>query len=92
MNEKAPEDFNRSFDVCMSNSTDDIENWAVPRLKTEEIVFDYTGWDFCGHVWWCRNDEKFKCEVDQYGSHIQTVVGDTLQEIMSQCCELYGSK
>ena len=91
MNEKAPENFARSFDVCMNNYADCIEDWAVERLQTEQTVFDYTGRNFCGHVWWCRTDKKFKCEVDQYHSHIQTVVGDTLQEIMNQCCELYGN-
>lgn len=92
MNEKAPPTFERSFDVCMSNFDHQIEEWAEDKLKNEEIVLDYTGWNFCAHVWWCRHDEKFKCEVDQYGSHRSTEEGETLQDIMNKCCELYGAK
>ena len=72
----------------MTNSDHTIEEDVAQELKTGKFYSQYPGWNFCGYVWW--NKDKWSCEVWKYNSHITTVHGYTLQEIMDKVSEDYG--
>lgn len=83
---------NKSFtylaESVMSNADHTIEEDVAKELKKGSFYAQYAGWNFCGYVWW--NENKWSCEIWQYNSHIDTVQGDTLQEIMDKVSEEYG--
>jgi hypothetical protein len=77
-------------DSVMSNFDHEIDagEWRE-RPRTEKVYGQYSGWNFCGYVWWDREAETFKCEVWQYHSP-QEIVSGTPQEIMDAVCEKWG--
>jgi len=73
----------------MSNFDGQIIQETAEAIKGNELFSTYAGWDFNGKVWWM--DGKWLCEVWCYGSWKETVIKDTLQEIMDEVCSKYGS-
>ena len=86
--DKVPDDFENIDDV-MTNFDGSIEDGAEETLKTGKVWGGYAAWDFYGKVWF---DGRFKCQIMQYHNHVNTIVADSLQEIMDEACSLYGSK
>ena len=86
---KKPEDFKMYPDTLMSNFEHTIDKEIEQKIKVQKLYAQYTGWDFYGYVWYDNN--KWNCEVWQYGSHDDTVTADTLEEIMEEVSMGYGS-
>jgi hypothetical protein len=84
-----PEGYKDIGDI-MSNFDHQIEPGAEEQLKTGQNYGSYPGWNFHGTVWW--DGKKFNCKIMQYGSHTNTLEGDTLELIMEQACDKYGSQ
>lgn len=84
-----PESFSE-FDgeIIMSNLGHRIVTATVDSIKGKKLFSRYAGWSFNGKVWW-QND-KWLCEVWCYHSWMETVVCDTLQEIMEGVSSIYG--
>lgn len=82
--------FTELQETVMSNSDHTIENDVVEKLKTGKFYSQYAGWNFCGYVYW--NKDKWSCEVWTYHSHVKTIHGNTLQEIMDEVSEEYGNE
>jgi hypothetical protein len=74
----------------MTNFDHSIDKCLEARLKTEEIAMQYSGWNFCGIVWWDRAAEQFRCLVMCYHVNRETVTRPTLEEIMEYVCDHYG--
>lgn len=87
---KVPEGFTEHDDDVMSNFDHSINITVADQLKTKPVWASYTGWNFCGKVWWEEN--QWHCEVRQYKEHVATVSADTLEGIMSEICAEYGSE
>jgi len=75
-------------EIGMSNFDHTIDTDLEKELKVGKFYAQYAGWDFCGYIWWNKN--KWSCEVWRYNSHIDTIHGDTLQEIMDDVSLEYG--
>ena len=87
--EELPLNFNELFgDGLMSNYDGLIDQKVADLLKGEPLFSRYAGWNFNGKVWW--EDSRWHCEVWRYGSHVNTISEDTLEEIMHSVCEMYG--
>jgi len=86
---KVPESYECVGDV-MSNFDHKVEDWAEEKLKSGDYYGGYAAWNFHGHVWFA--DGSFHVTIRCYGSHVDTVTEDTLQDIMDTCSELYGSE
>jgi len=74
----------------MSNYDGKVVEETVKAIKGKELFSHYTGWNFCGRVWW--ENDKWLCEVYRYGSYNQTFINDALEEIMKDVCSEYGSE
>jgi hypothetical protein len=75
-------------ETVMTNSDHTIENEVAEKLKTGKYFSQYSGWNFCGYVWW--NKDKWSCEVWTYHSLSEIVNGSTLEEIMDEVSTKYG--
>ena len=78
------------IDIGMSNFDHTIDSGVEKKLKEGKYYAQYSGWDFCGYVWWNKN--KWSCEVWVYNSHVDTIHGDALEEIMEKVSEQYGER
>lgn len=87
MNKKDFSKFNY-VGTIMSNFDNSIENWAEEKLKNEKVYGKYPGWHFCGRVWY--ENDKFHCEVWQYGYPIEIVSANNLEQIMKNVSNEYG--
>ncbi len=86
--ETVPNNLENIGDV-MSNCDHEIETDAEEKLKSGSFSGKYPAWDFHGTVWF--DTDKFKCQIMQCHSHIDTIEADSLSEIMSIASEKYGS-
>lgn len=88
---RLPEDFIEfDGDIIMSNFDGRINGETYSAIKGQPLFSGYTGWNFYGKVWWDLNLLRWCCEVWQYHCYKETVVCDTLEEIMSEVCSNYG--
>lgn len=74
----------------MSNFDGIIDKEIEKELRTKFSYSKYPAWNFCGSVWFENN--KFYCEIWQYGSITKVINGDTLEDVMRVACEWYGYK
>ena len=84
--------FNRDLyvehgETLMTNFDHTIEPDAEQILKSGKIYSGYPAWNFHGEVWF---EGQFYCEIWVYGTHVNTLCADTLQEIMDKASEYYG--
>ena len=87
---RLPENFSEyDGDTLMSNYDNRIEKEIANSIKGKELYGHYSAWDFSGRVWW-QNDQ-WRCEVWCYQSWRQTVSCDTLEQIMEEVMQEYGS-
>lgn len=80
------------YGTIMSNFDHEIEKGAEENLKSNNIYGDYSGWDFHGTVWFDKINKVFKCQVMQYRSHMATIEGDNLSDIMKEVSDRFGYK
>jgi hypothetical protein len=73
----------------MSNFDHVIDREVEKELKENRCYSKYPGWNFSGNVWF--QDNKFYCEVWQYHCHVETIEGDTLEDLMENVCCEYGA-
>lgn len=87
--EKKPKDY-IEIDEVMSNFDYSIDKDVEIKLIKEDVYSQYSGWNFCGYVWFDKTDELFKCEVWRYRSHIETFEAPTLKELKDDISWDYG--
>lgn len=75
-------------EIC-SNFDHKINGNVVDRLKREKLIADYPGLNFKGNVWF--KDGKYYCAVWQYHVLVETIYGDTFQEVKEKVCDKYGN-
>jgi hypothetical protein len=83
-----PAHYDTNIGDVMSNFDHEIEPDAEERLKSGPYVADYPGWDFHGTVWF--GEGRFRCLVMRYRMHVDTLVADSLEEIMILASKKYG--
>jgi hypothetical protein len=85
---RLPENFTEFSKDVMSNYDYVIDYNAAELVKSKPLYFRYTGWNFCGYVWW--QNHKWYCDVWAYGSYCKTFDADKLENIMSDVSDEYG--
>lgn len=76
------------LDTVMSNLFREIDQAVAANLIHLPNTYAlYTGWNFCGKIWWF--DGSYHCQVFVYGSH-KNIVSGTLEEIMKTVSDQYG--
>lgn len=86
---RIPESYSEYSEAVMSNYDHTIDNEVAEHIKGKELSAEYAGWNFCGYVWW--EGDMWNCEVWHYGSWQKTFNAETLEEIMSNVSDEYGS-
>jgi len=86
--EGRPREFEGIGESVMSNFDHTIDTEVAEKLKEGKYYSDYPGWNFYGEVWY--DSGKWKCEIRRYHVHVETIMADTLEEIMEQNSEKYG--
>lgn len=87
---RLPEKFTEyDGEAIMSNFDGQIDKDVATEIKGKKLFSRYSGWNFNGKVWW-QND-LWHCEVWCYQSWRQTVSCDTLEQIMEEVMQEYGS-
>ncbi len=87
-----PHNFRENLEGVMTNYDHSIDENVAEKLRKKYIFAQYSGWNFCGYVWWNRILNKWSCEIWQYNSHIGTIHASTLHEIMHHASWRYGSE
>lgn len=72
----------------ISNFDFAADDGVEEELRTGKRYCEYTGWDFCGYVWFA--DGKFKCDVWRYKSPVEIIEADTIEALMHAVSEEYG--
>lgn len=76
------------YDELMSNIDGNINKDVADVLKTEPYFGQYSGWNFCGYVWF--QDGKWHCEVWCHKFYNETISEETLEGIMKSVSNSYG--
>jgi len=76
----------------MSNFDHSIDDGLEESLQTNKQVAQYSGWNFCGYVYWDKEEKKFICEVWQNNEWIDTIKANNLEEIMEEVFGQYGDE
>jgi DhnA family fructose-bisphosphate aldolase class Ia len=77
-------------DRIMSNFDHTIDPGLEEELKENpKHIAQYAAENFCGYVFY--REGKFHCVVMRYREVVELISADTLEEIMTECCEKYGS-
>lgn len=85
---KLPEHFIEYSESIMSNIDHVVDRNVEEALKDTPFWASYPGMGFYGRVWY--QDSKWYCEVWCYGSHCQTFVADSPEELMDGVSLEYG--
>jgi len=86
---RIPEEYKEYDEAVMSNLDHDIRNEVAEHIKGKPLYSQYSGWNFCGQVWW--ECDMWNCEVWVYGSWQRTFNSDSLEEIMDDVSSEYGA-
>ena len=90
MNLRIPKNFKDFGESVMSNFDGIIDTKIVKAIKGKKLFSQYAGWNFCGRVWW--QNKKWHCEIWQYRCYEKTITCNTLEEIMEEVSNKYGSE
>ena len=86
--EDRPEGLIDIGESVMSNFDHQIDLGIAKKLKDGKYYSGYPAYNFHGTVWY--DNGKWKCKIKRYRIHIDTIIADTLEEIMNEASEKYG--
>lgn len=78
------------LNLGMSNFDHSIDVELEEALQKGKSYAQYAGLNFCGYVYWGKEEKKYICEVWQHNTWIETIIANTLKEIMEEVSEQYG--
>lgn len=81
--------YKKEIGIVMSNFGHEIYDTVADELKAKPAFAQYSGWNFCGYLWYDKTKQTYHCEVWRYRSHVETVSG-ALQDIMEEVSSNYG--
>jgi DNA modification methylase len=87
---RIPENYIKHDDDIMSNFDHDIDNNVAEELKQTDQYAQYSGWNFCGEIWWDKESKKWCCEIWTHAFYRETYESDSLKEIMNSVSEKFG--
>lgn len=73
----------------MSNFDHEVDHEVAQRLRSEEVLAGYPGWNFYATCWFA--DGQFHAEVSCHGVHRATISAETPEKLMKMVSEAFGS-
>ncbi len=89
-NLRRPVNFKEHDSFIMSNADHLIDYEVANEIKDKELFSCYSGYEFCGYVWWQNN--KWYCEIFRYHNYVETFSNEALEGIMIDVSFEYGSE
>ena len=86
-----PNHYTAKLDRVASNFDHVIDRDIAEKLKTGPFLSTYSAWNFHGTVWWDCELSKYCCLISQYHDEIETIIADSIQDIMDDACDKYGT-
>ena len=80
----------KDIGVVMTNFDHSIDRDVEARLKDQATFAQYSGWNFCGFVWYDPQHNKYRCEVWVYGTPNKIVEAETLDKMMKLISDEFG--
>lgn len=78
------------LDEVYSNFDHKLDGEVAELLKAGDSFSRHAAWDFNGSVWFDLASDKWLEEVWVYGSIVETLAGDTVEDVIQQACGKYG--
>jgi len=88
--EKSERPYKIELGVVMSNFDHTIDHDIAKELKRKKAYAAYSGWNFCGYVWWDRKKKKWACEIWVYNVPQEVIYEDSLDYVMETVSDKYG--
>jgi hypothetical protein len=76
--------------VVYSNFNHDYE-MTEEQIKNSGMYHAHPAWDFCGYVWFDIEKQKFVEEIMIYRNVVNVLCGETLDGVIQEAVDLYGS-
>lgn len=84
-----PDDYTET-DLGMSNFDHKVDDGFAEALRAGKVFGRHSGWNFNGLVWW--DGAQYREAVHRYGQHSQTFAADTLEDLMRDVNDEWGSE
>ena len=78
-------------DKVMSNLDHSIDYEVAELLKDGKHYAQYSGWNFCGWVYFDISEQLFVCEIWVYHAIVEILKCMTLEVMMQNVCRAYGN-
>ena len=88
---KRPESYEH-IGTVMSNFDHEIDEEIGQQVKEGTYYASYAAWNFKGEVWFDGESGQFACEVWRHHVHIDTILAEDLEALMSAVSDKYGSE
>lgn len=72
------------------NNFDHVQRLSDEELKKSGKRHQHAAWNFCGYVHY--DEDKYKEDVWQYGTLIETLEGTSIMDVVTQANDKYGSE
>ena len=80
----------KASDVIYSNFDHELNDGVKKELeKCSTIYSQHAAWDFCGYVW--LKNKLWREEVWIYGAPVETMSNESLEYLISNVNDKYGS-
>jgi hypothetical protein len=74
--------------ILMSNFDCKVDTEVADRLRKEQVIASYTGYNFYAYCWF--QDGLFHADVWLYSSHVDTMSAETPEELMKEVSDEFG--
>jgi len=88
---KRPEGLVETSRPVMTNFDHTIDRDVASRLMDDKYYAQYSARDFCGYVYYARDEKIWRCEIWQHHSYNHLLEAESLELIMDQACEKFGN-
>lgn len=85
-----PQDYIDSDTTLMSNYDHQIDPVVTERLMNADELADYPGRDFHAKVWYDKQAKVWYAAVRRYSAHMDTIEGETPDELRRNVSYEYG--
>lgn len=75
--------------IVMNNLFNEIDDSIAVKMINKNSYAQYSAWEFFATVWLENN--IYYAEIRRYRNHVDTLSGESLNQLMEVCSEKYGN-
>lgn len=79
-------------DSVYSNFDHELETEVVEQLESNPNLFcaQHAAYNFCGYIWF--DGERWREDVMRYGQTVDHIIANTIEELITEANERYGTE